>query len=177
MSVGGTRRRISAAGFLALTLVVQASAQTGGPSPNLDHMPPANAVARPEMESRAARRFPQPVRVGALIGRDLLQPEEAQPVLGRVAGLVQSDGAAEMVVRLDGWLGLSWLGSNWFDWQGFGTRLVSVPIEAVALMGEYVALMDLTPERLRARPTFVPGSAAKLADDETIPVGIVRPFH
>ena len=34
------------------------------------------------LAARAARRFPQPVRVGDLLGRDVLQPIEAQPVLG-----------------------------------------------------------------------------------------------
>jgi hypothetical protein len=162
--------------LLALMLAAPVRAQTAGPSPHPDHMPKA-AMARPEMEGRAARRFPQPVRVGVLAGRDLLQPEEAQPVLGRVAGLVHRGEAVEMVVRLDGWLGLGWLGARWSSWQGFGTRLVAVPVEAVALMGEHVALMDLTPERLRALPTFAPASAPEVAPDATIRVGIVRPFH
>ncbi len=43
---------------------------------------------------RGRARFPQPVRVGDLAGRLLLQPEESQPVLGRVTGLVRrGDGA------------------------------------------------------------------------------------
>lgn len=171
------RRRIGAAWLLALALAAQARAQTGGPSPHPDHGPPPGAMARSESEQRAARRLPQPVRVGALSGRDLLQPEESQPVLGRVAGLVHRDGGTALVVRLDGWLGLGWLGSAWASWPGFGPRLVSVPVEAVALMGEYVALMDLTPERLRALPTFAPGSAPEVPADEMIRVGIVRPFH
>jgi hypothetical protein len=37
--------------------------------------------------------------------------------------------------------------------SGVGSRLAAVPVEAVALLGEYVALMGLTPERLRALPT------------------------
>ena len=163
--------------LLALGLAAHARAQTAGPSPQPDHMPPPGAMGKPEMDRRAARRFPQPVRAGVLVGRDLLKPEEAQPVLGRVTGLARRGDAIDVVVRLDGRWGLGWLGSNWSTWQGFGPRLVAVPVEAVALLGEHVALMDLTPERLGALPSFVPDPAAAVPPDATVRVGIVRPFH
>jgi hypothetical protein len=77
--------------------------------------------------------LPQPVRAGDLLGRQLLRPIEAQHVLGRVAALVrQPDGAVLVVVNAGGLL-------------GFGTRPVAVPLEAIALLGEHVALMDLSP--------------------------------
>ncbi len=166
-------------GAFLLTLVIVAPgwAQTAGPSPAPDHMPTPGMTA-PEMAGRAAGRFPQPVRAGDLPGSFLLQPEESQPVLGRVTGLVRrDDGTAEVVIRLDGSLGLTWLGLQPVAWSGVGSRLVAVPVEAVALLGEYVALMGLTPERLRELPTFVPGSATAIPPDETLRIGIVRPFH
>ena len=163
--------------LLTLALSASAQAQTPGPSPAPDHMPKPGMTA-PEMAGRAADRFPQPVRVGDLAGRLLLRPEASQSVLGRVTGLVRrGDGAGEMAVRLDGALGLGWLGLRAVAWSGFGSRLVAVPVEAVALLGEHVALMGLTPERLRALPTFTPGSATEIPPDETIRLGIVRPFH
>ncbi|MCJ2052941.1 hypothetical protein [Methylobacterium sp. J-070] len=169
--------RARAAHLLALVLATSAQAQTAGPSPAPDHMPKPGMTA-PEMAGRAANRFPQPVRVGDLAGRLLLQPEEAQPVLARVTGLVRgADGGPALVVRLDGTLGLGWLGLRWVDWRGFGSRSVAVPAEAVAVLGEHVALMGLTPERLHALPTFTPGSAPEIPPDETIRLGIVRPFH
>lgn len=175
---GATRGRAVAAVLLALALVGPAGAQTPGPSPQPEHTPPQGGMTRPDMDERARRRFPQPVRVGTLIGRDLLEPDEAQPVLGRVEGLVRrADGSTEMVVRLAGRLALGGLGSGWLGWQGFVTRPVGVPVEAVALLGEHVALIDLTPDRLRALPTFALGSATEITPDETIRVGIVRPFH
>ncbi|WP_245295846.1 hypothetical protein [Methylobacterium sp. C1] len=135
-------------------------------------------MTAPEMAGRAASRFPQPVRAGDLAGRFLLQPEESQPVLGRVTGLVRrGDGAVAVLVRLDGALGLTWLGLQPIAWSGTGSRLVAVPVEAVALLGEYVALIGLTPERLRALPTYTPGSATEIPPDETLRIGIVRPFH
>jgi hypothetical protein len=58
---------------------------------------------------------------------------------------------------------------------GFGTRKVVVPLHATALLGEYVALMDLTPEQLHALHTAAPEAA--LPPDTTIQMGLVRPFH
>lgn len=163
--------------LLTLTLAEPGRAQTAGPSPTPDHMPEPGMTA-PEMAGRAANRSPQPVRVGDLAGRFLLQPEESQPVLGRVTGLVRGgDGAVAVTVRLDGALGLDWLGLRPVAWSGFGSRLVAVPVEAVALLGEHVALMGLTPERLRALPTFAPDAGTEIPPDETLRIGIVRPFH
>jgi len=81
----------------------------------------------PTPAARAAARFPQPVRVGDLIRRQVLRPVEQQDVLGRVAGVVRRpDGAVLVVVNLGGVL-------------GFGTRPVAVPVEAVALLGGHPA--------------------------------------
>ena len=163
--------------LLTLALVGPGRAQTAGPSPTPDHMPKPGMTA-PEMAGRAADRFPQPVRAGDLPGRFLLQPEESQPVLGRVTGLIRrNDGGVDVIVRLDGILGLTWLGLQPVAWSGVGSRLVAVPVEAVALLGEHVALMGLTPERLHALPTFAPNSATVIPPDETFRIGIVRPFH
>ena len=104
------------------------------------------------------------MRVGDLIRRQVLRPVEQQDVLGRVAAVVRRpDGAVLIVVSLGGVLGV-------------GTRPVAVPVEAAALLGEHVTVLDLTPEQLRALPTF-DGAAAALAPDEVIRVGLARPFH
>ncbi len=125
--------------------------------------PPAPAAA--DLAARQARRFPQPVRVGDLIRRQVLRPVEQQDVLGRVAGVVRrQDGAILIVVDQGGVLGR-------------GTRPVAVPVEAMALLGEYTALMDLTPGQLAALPTFDPAGTAPVGSDETIRMGLVRPFH
>jgi len=114
---------------------------------------------------RAARRSPQPVRVGDLIRRQVLRPVEQQDVLGRVAGVVRHpDGGVLVVISLGGVFGV-------------GTRLVAVPVEAMALLGEYMAVMDLTPGQLRALPTFEAGGTTQLQPDEIIRVGLTRPFH
>lgn len=121
------------------------------------------ADAPPNPGSRAAKRYPQPVRVGDVVGRAVLRPIEAQPVLGRVRAVARRpDGALELVMTQGGFL-------------GFDTREVAVPLGATALMGEYVALMDLTPAQLAVLPVAAP--APPLPPDTTIRMGVVRPFH
>lgn len=123
------------------------------------------AGAKPGSTTEAALRYPQPVRAGDLHRRYLLRPIPAQHVLGRVAGLVRApDGAVLMVVHAGGLL-------------GFGTRPVAVPLTAVALLGEHVALMDLTPEQFDVLPTFDPASTTPVPPDDTLRVGLTRPFH
>lgn len=124
---------------------------------------PADPASPPA--ERAAARFPQPVRVGDLLGKEVLRPVEAQNVLGRVAAIARRlDGAVLIVVRLGGVLGL-------------GARPVAVPVEATALLGPYLAVMDLSPGQLRALPTYGGAGAQTLPADETIRVGLTRPFH
>ena len=114
---------------------------------------------------KSARRFPQPVRVGDLFERQVLEPTEAQAVLGRVVALTKSDdGGVDMLINEGGWF-------------GFGGRLVTVPIEALALMGEYVVAMELTPAQLESRSTATRRAQNELSADAMLRMAIVRPFH
>lgn len=122
-------------------------------------------AAGPARDSGPAsqNRFPQPVRAGDLIGRKLIGPTEAQPLLGRVTGVAQGpDGAPALRIRT----------ASLLPWGG---RVIEVPVASVALLGELVALMDLTPAQLAARPQAQ--DAAPVPPDAMIPVGLVRPFH
>jgi hypothetical protein len=147
---------------LAVALVSQAWANPASSS----HVAPSAAASRQAAnEKRANDRFPQPVRAGDLVGRRLLAPEERQPVLGRIGGVVRdSDGDASLVIDIGGWFGLF-------------KRSVAVSTEAVALLGEYVVLMDIEPKELNALPTYAAGSEASVAPNETLHIGIVKPFH
>ncbi len=131
---------------------------------------PLAAPACAQASTQAAQRFPQPVRAGDLIHRQVLRPVEQQTVLGRVDGVARrADGAVLVVVdaRDAGWRGA----------LGLGARPVAVPSNAMALLGEHLALMDLTPAQLRALPTFDPAGTAPVPPDDTIRMGLVRPFH
>jgi len=111
-------------------------------------------------------RFAQPVRVGDLPGRYVLQPTEAQRVLGRVAagGVARtSDGRLLLLMDRGGVLGI-------------GTTRVAVPMEEVAVLGEHVALVGLTPAALGALPA-VAGGLSPLPPETKIRVAIVGPFH
>lgn len=133
-------------------------------------VPLAAPVLAQEATQQAARRFPQPVRVGDLIHRQVLRPVERQTVLGRVEGVARrADGAVLVVVdaRNAGWRGA----------LGLGARPVAVPADAMALLGEYLALVDLTPDQLRALPTFDPVGTAPVPPGDVIRMGLVRPFH
>lgn len=118
----------------------------------------------PALADSAARRFPQPVRVGDLIGRQVLEPTEAQHVLGRVQAITRrNDGSLDVIVRFGGIL-------------GFGGRPIAVPIDALALLGEYVTIIDFTPEQLKGFPT-TPEAEPVLAPADMIRVGLAKPFH
>jgi hypothetical protein len=123
------------------------------------------AAAAPDLAQQAARRFPQPVIVGTLIGRDVLAPNEAQPILGHVAAVDRRpDGKIDMILRYGGVLGI-------------GSRLIAVPVDAMALLGEYVAVVGYTPAELNRFPPADPAAEAAVSPGETIRVGLVGPFH
>jgi hypothetical protein len=127
--------------------------------------PPPPAPDIPTLAARQAKRYPQPIRVGDLIGRKALQPLESQPVLGRVAAITRrSDGGLDMVLRIGGL-------------AGFDARPVAVPIEGIAVMGEFVAVMDFSPEQLNALPTVEGAGGAALPANDVIRMGIAKPFH
>jgi hypothetical protein len=106
----------------------------------------------------ASHRFPQPVRAGDLVGRRLLAPSE-----GRVVSAARNGARLDLLVQTGGVLGL-------------GGRTVVVPMDAIALLGEHVALLDITPEQLQTLPG-ADAAETPVGVDETIRVGLVKPFH
>ena len=101
--------------------------------------PPARAETLAEA---AARRYPQPVRVGDLLTRQVLWPQESQRSLGRVRNVVSpGNGGIEVIIDYGGIF-------------GYFTRPIAVPVEAVALLGEYLVMLGFAPEQLNALPSF-----------------------
>jgi hypothetical protein len=135
---------------------VQAQSTTPGGMPP----PPGMSLAK-----STAMRFPQPVRVGDLLGRQVLRPVESQDVLGRVRRLVRDgDGQIMVVVGFGGFL-------------GFRSRPIAVPVDAMVLLGQDVEIVAFTPEQLRQFPTFSPSGTTDIADDTIIKVGLAKPSH
>ena len=140
----------------AATNLVQAQSTTPGGMPP----PPGMSLAE-----SAAMRFPQPVRVGDLLGREVLRPVESQDILGRVRGLVRDrDGRIMVVVDFGGFL-------------GFGARPIAVPVDAMVLLGQDMEIVAFTPEQLRQFPTFSPSGTTEVANDTIIKVGLAKPSH
>ena len=118
-----------------------------------------------QVSPEAAQNYPQPVNVGALIGRTVLQPVASQTILGHVDRIVRtSDGATKFIVDYGGWF-------------GFGGRPIAVALDDVALLGQYVEIIHVMPDQLKTFPTFQQGSDTTLPDADTIKVGLARPSH
>ena len=113
----------------------------------------------------AVARFPQPVSVGWMTGRTVLQPVESQAVLGHVTGIVRAgDGQTQVIVDYGGVF-------------GFGARPIAVPLKAMALLGQYVEIVGYTPDQLRGFPTFAKQDATPLPAGTFVKVGLARPSH
>jgi hypothetical protein len=123
-------------------------------------LPTAAALAE-----AAAKRFPQPVRVGDLLKRRVLQPAATQPTLGWVHEVVkQPDGTIAIVVDYGGVLGLM-------------SRPIAVPADGMTLLGVDLEVVAFSPEQLDGFKTFDAAGATPLEPDATIRMGLSRPSH
>src|SRR5271170_5276597 len=110
-------------GMLAVAGAAYAQSATPGGMPP----PPGMSLAE-----SAAMRFPQSVRVGDLLGRQVLRPVESQDVLGRVRRVVRdANGQILVVVDFGGFL-------------GFGSRPIAVPVDAMVLLGQDMEIVAFT---------------------------------
>jgi hypothetical protein len=112
------------------------------------------------MVERMNRRFPQPVRVGDLIGLPVL--DDRSSTLGYVRQVVRTAaGKTELIVSY----------SRWFGWFG---RPVAVPIEAVGIEGRQLASLDMARGEYATAPTWQGHDATTLSDDATIRIALAR---
>ena len=111
-------------------------------------------------EEKMRRRFPQPVRVGDLIGLPLLDWDDS--TIGYVRHVVRTpEGKIQLIVnqgRLFGW----------------GGRLVQVPIEAVAILARQIDLLDISVEEFRAAPAWSAATTQPIPSDDMIRIAISR---
>ena len=111
-------------------------------------------------EEKMRRRFPQPVRVGDLIGLPLLDWDDS--TLGYVRHVVRTpEGKIQLIVnqgRLFGW----------------GGRLVQVPIEAVAILARQLDLLDISVEEFRAAPAWSAATTQPIPSDDMIRIALSR---
>jgi hypothetical protein len=113
-----------------------------------------------EAEARMQMRFPQPVRVGDLIGLPVLDDDDS--TLGRVREVVRDpQGRIKLIV-------------GYSRWWGLGGRPVAVPIEVVVILGRQIDSVDMKPAEYAAAPTWVAGTDAPIAPDQIIRIGVGR---
>ncbi len=113
----------------------------------------------------AARRFPQPVKVGDLLRREVLWPLESQPSVGTVRSVVkQPDGSIAVVLNYGGLFGLF-------------TRPIAVPVDAMTLLGQHMQVVGFSPDQLKQFTTFNDPAAMPLPPDSIIRIGLARPAH
>jgi hypothetical protein len=115
------------------------------------------------------RRYPQPIRIGDLVGLPVLDWRDS--TIGFIADVVRTpEGKIQLIVPYRPWFG--WLPSGrLFDW---GRRPVAVPLELVVILGRQVAAFDMSREQFDAAPTFVASQAAPLGPDDRIRIAIGR---
>ena len=121
-------------------------------------------------EAKMARRFPQPAKVGDLIGLPVL--DDGNSTIGFIKDIVRSPaGKVQLVVPYGKW---------WFAWIGNGglverwRRPVAVPIEAVAILGRQVAALDMPREDFDKAPDFAAAQATPIDREEIILIAITR---
>jgi hypothetical protein len=112
------------------------------------------------LEAKYNRRFPQPTKVGHLIGLPVLDDNDV--TLGHVQHVVRTPaGKLELIVSY----------SKWFGWLG---RPVAVPIEAVTILALQLDSVEMQPEDYAQAPTWMPGKDQILPDSDTVRVALGR---
>lgn len=111
-------------------------------------------------EEKMRRRYPQPVRVGDLIGLPVLDDDDR--TLGRVKSVVRTaSGKIQLIVPYGGFLG----------WR---QRLIAVPIEVVAIAGRQLAALDMTRAEFDAVPAWSDPQSQTIPPSELIRIGLYR---
>ncbi len=112
------------------------------------------------MNERYLRRFPQPVRVGDLIGLPVLDLNAS--TLGYIRRVMRTpQDKIELIVSY----------SRWWGWFG---RLVAVPIEVVGIEGRQLVSLDMARSEYVSAPTWRNADARPLPADEKIKVALAR---
>src|SRR5581483_3512428 len=161
MTRAGFVRPISGLALAALLLAapvgIVSAAKLEDTSP-----PPQNQNLTPEQ--KFARRYPQPVKVGFLIGLPVLN--EQSSTYGYIREVVRTaEGKILLVVPYRGWLG--WAPVEW------GRKTVAVALETVAVQGRQVSALEFSPQDFAAAPAYT-GGATALPAGETIRIAVSR---
>lgn len=161
--------------ILALAVLPAGSAAAGYTDAALDRISVAQATVPPtgmgsEDKAMAAedmpaaermrRRFPQPARVGSLIGLPVI--DENARTLGYVRELVRTrQGAVKLIVSTGGWF-------------GWGARSIAVPIEVLGIAGRQLVSLDMARSDYAAAPTWQQSDEQVIPDNDNVRVALAR---
>lgn len=116
-------------------------------------------------EQRMRARYPQPVRVGDLIGLPLL--DASHSTLGYVSQVVRNkDDRIELIVAYGGLL----------ERLIGDARSVAVPIEVVGIRGRELASLDMPRAEYATAPTWQGNDAAALPLQDSVLVALCRGY-
>jgi hypothetical protein len=141
-------------GGLLLSVALATAAHAQGPKIN---EPPA-------IKAQQDARFPQPVRVGTLVGWPVIQSGGRYQRLGSVVGVFQpSGGDLQLVFRYRRGL---------FS----PSRLIAPDLDDVVLVGAMVKIADVEPDDLDKLPTFRVANGRLLGPNEIVRVGLGKKY-
>ena len=116
-------------------------------------------------EQKMQKRFPQPVRIGDLIGLPVL--DEGDSTIGYVREVVRTpEGKIVLIVPY----------SAWFGWANTerGKRPVAVPIETVAILARQINALDMPRSEFDEAETWDSSKGKKLAAEEKTLIALGR---
>jgi len=123
------------------------------------------SAAEPTPEQKMQKRFPQPVRVGDLVGLPVL--DDYDSTIGYVREVVRLPGGKTfLIVPYSAWFG--WARTAW------GKRPVALPIETVVILARQLDAVDMPRGDFDEAPSWVPGRGQTVAAEEKILIGLGR---
>jgi hypothetical protein len=136
-------------------------AQANIPPTGMGDKDMAMAAANMAAEERMKRRYPQPIRVGALVGARVSDNDSR--TIGYVRQVIRTpQGKVDLVVDCCGLL-------------GFGTRPVAVPIAVLGVFGREVASLDMPRSDYSSAPVWQSAAGdTVLSNDDMVQIALAR---
>jgi hypothetical protein len=135
-------------------------AQANIPPTGMGDKDMAMAAGHMAEEERMKHRFPQPIRVGALIGARVSDNDSR--TIGYVQHVVRTtQGRIDVVVDCCGLL-------------GFAARPVAVPIAVLGALGREVVSLDKPRSDYASAPIWQGTDDTVLKDDDTVQIALAR---
>jgi hypothetical protein len=148
------------AGERGLEPALIAAQAADGLQPSAGNVESAGEQEKVSPEEKMRRRFPQPVKVGDLIGLPVLDWDDV--TIGHVRQVVRTpEGKIQLVVTYGGL----------FGWR---QRLVPVAIEVVAILARQLAALDMSRAEFDKAPTWSASQTTPIPPNEVIQIAITR---